>query len=363
MAKTSSGKKEEKAHEIDDDVKKKLPLYLGITLTVILLACIAVIFTPRGTPLQRCESALLAKDLCIQQLAYSSGNTSMCSHLSQGNGDECYYTIALNKSNSTTCGMISNNATRSSCFFNIATHSDRYTLCEGLNNSYMSTCISTIALAKSNESLCSSITNSSQQSTCYATTNYDNAIALSDPSYCANITATNDFNTTLAIYQNENYKSNDTFDSYVSELIGYLSFSNTTIGPRDFCYMSLSAHTNNVGLCGLIQNKSASNLCYTTNNSSRLNTNQSGFNYTQLYGACYNQTGNGQSCNSSIGYIRAVETKNVSMCKGLGPDSYQCYASIAQIENNTGICNYISNSTYKLGCVLDIEGNLTNDTG
>ncbi|MDE1860515.1 MAG: hypothetical protein KGH72_02240 [Candidatus Micrarchaeota archaeon] len=352
------GKKEHKARSasMSEEEKKQLPIYFAITVIIILLAVFSIVLVPRGTQLQRCEGSILGRDACINNLAYSSGNASICGALSQSGADSCYYNIAINRTNATDCSRIQGGVVKSQCFYAIATGTEQAQLCQGLNQSERSMCLYTIALATSNTHACAGVPNATQQSICLATTGFDNALSRSSPAYCANMTSSTDYNLTLAMYQNENYRSNDSFNAYVSELVSYLGFSNSSVAPKDFCYMVLSAKTDNASLCARISDANISALCTATDNASRMNaTARSAINYTALYLQCYNQTQSQQECNDSITYIKAVATKNASLCKGLiTNESYQCYSSIAQVTNDSRICNYIKNSMEKLGCQLDI---------
>lgn len=345
-----------------EEKKRTLKLYLAATLLLVALGVISLAIVPRGTPLQVCQGSWIGKDQCIERLALDSSNASVCGYLSPSEADGCRYAIALNESNPALCNSINGSYLRSGCIYYFATSTSSYRLCGELNASEANSCIYSLALSGMNSTACGRITNASKSLLCNSTIDFDRAISAPSASYCGALPNGN-ASFTSVLYNNANYKSNETFGSFLGELINYASFTNLSIGARDFCYIAVAALTKNASeTCTKISNATVNRIC--TIEATGVSNITATLNYTALYSQCYSETYDQQQCNDSVGYIHATNTRNVSLCRGLSLNySYQCYATIAQLTNSSADCNLIGNSTVRLGCMLDLEKNLTNVTG
>ena len=340
---------------------------------LVLLAAVSFLFIPRGTGVKACNSTLVLQNRysCIESLAISEGNGTMCSLLQEPYADNCYQTIAMNTSNAVMCGYISSNGTAAACYSYIGESRDNASICGQIRGNATSAgaCIYHVAAVTEDAGLCSIISGHNKALSCYSTVYLEKAVYSSNLTACAYIASNNDTNITEYALQNANLSRFPGVDANITTYLEKTAFLNATLGARDACYMSLAFSTGNSIYCGYTQGRNLSASCRLAfSQKSKANTNAiSTANFTALLGMCSGQS-NQTQCTDGVLYLEAVETRNVSICGKLSQADtyghYQCYYAMAKEYNNTRYCSYITNSTLNSDCVLAVEGAFNvNSTG
>ncbi|MDE1768507.1 MAG: hypothetical protein KGH67_00035 [Candidatus Micrarchaeota archaeon] len=289
---------------------------------------------------------------CIQQVAYATSNSAMCSQLPSYYADTCYEAIAEYKLNQTICGKISNNATSNDCTIFIANATGNPNLCKNLNRG-SAACAELIAVSRKMPAACSVLINSSADADCLSVAYFYQGIASNNATNCAKIPSNNDTNVTVAALGLAGQYAQQA--SNITQIVGYATFSNLTIGAKDACYISLAYDSKDSAYCNNVSNTLTALCDITATHFGAVNaTSTPAVNYTALFNQCVqNQTmGN---CNYTTAYLNALANGNVTVCSKL-PLNYsnQCYYSMAQRYNNTAYCSYIKNASINGDCVLTV---------
>ena len=209
----------------------------------------------------------------------------------------CY--VAINNSNATPCGMISDSITRDNCY-KLVDINGGVSLCKmnSRGHSDLFPCYMNINFNTNDTALCRKMTEFHATSACYANI----AIATNNPTFCKN-----------GMYE-----------------IGYNAYQ------KDRCYMFVAINTNNFDLCEKVRDFHLMDLCYS---SFAISTNDSVL--------CGSIDGDfvRELCYSSI----AINTNNPALCENIGRGGSvlcqvvdDCYYNIAINTNNPALCENIN---------------------
>ena len=345
---------------------EKLKVY-GLVLAVLAgMAAISFLAIPGGSGISRCSSVVQQNRYgCIESMAVSTGNSTMCGFLAGSYSDSCYMAIAENSSSAALCGKVSDQNLSNVCLSYVAISTNDSGTCMMISGSGKDACVLKIALDSENATACSLMGNAGLRSECTSTVYFDRALALGNASQCAYLSANADDNATYSMMGNSNIADYGNLYLNMSQLIEYAAYYNSSVSPRDACYMSMAFLSENSAYCSSANDTVLGSMCrtlITRNVTVSLNaTGASAVNYTSLGKQC---SASGGNCAYAIAYIRAIESDNVSECGSIpAPASYQCYYAFATRYNDTGYCSYIGNATANSDCVLSVVGAYGNGNG
>lgn len=338
---------------------EKLKVYVLILAVLAAMAAISVFAIPSGSGISRCNSVVQQNRYnCIESMAVSSENSTMCGSLSGHYSDSCYMAIAENSSSAALCGKVSDQNLSNVCLSYVAISANDSGTCMMISGSGKDACILRIALNSENATTCSRMDNASLQSECTSTVYFDRALALGNAAECAYLSSNADDNATYGMMSNSNMAEYGRLYLNVSQLIEYAAYYNSSVSPRDACYTSMAFLSGNAAYCSIANDTVLGTMCrtlVTRNVTVSLNaTSASAMNYTALEKQC---GASGNKCTYAMSYINAIEANNVSECGSIpAPASYQCYYAFATKYNDTGYCSYIDNATANSDCVLSVAG-------
>lgn len=344
-------------------VEDRTRIYLVVGVLVA-LAALSVLLAPRGTGVSRCGSALFqqSRDTCIESVAVSTGNSSLCGQLGGLYADQCYQVIAQNTTNASLCGKIGSEAASASCYTSIANATGSVRDCLSIGNStYADACVYGLAVAGSNSSACSLMGLGNGSQACIASVSLDRALGRRNSSACSGITSNDNSSIAYEAVGHSDLSAYPGVSLNISQAMEYASFLNVTMGARDVCYFALAYQSLTPSDCGEISQGNLSTVCaksvsYLINSSTAVHANAT-VNFTALMNQCAAQPQNGQQCRYGVFYIEALQYRNVTYCRSIAaPYSYQCYYGVAQETNNTSYCSYIDNATLNSACIGAVSG-------
>lgn len=335
-----------------DEGSRKLMLYVYLVMLLVAIAAVSFLIVPRGSGMGACNSLLLTgnKYACLTNLALAQGNASICGEEQGQYADSCYSEVASKTGNVTLCSSVQNETSRTYCVFGIAVTSADYSACSGIPEPYASACEANIAVHAGNESMCAGIGNYTYNAECSSIIGIENALETGAGSYCGAASTSDNANITAYVLDNITSRNLGT-STLDSSLLSALLLPNTTITPRDLCYLELAGQTLNASLCNSVTPGYAQNTC--TIESSQYPYNAStGGNYTQQLASCSSLGQYAGACADSIMLEHAVATENTTLCGQL-PSSLAdtCYELMASTYNNTSYCSYITNANESSACV------------
>lgn len=335
--------------------ERRLRLYAGVTLALILVAALSYLLVPSGSGIAGCRSLLLqnSRYSCIESIAVSTLNSSACSGMPSSYSDPCYLQIAQARNDSTLCAMLSSSAKASSCAEGIYVTKNSYGSCSSMGQPYSSMCKAAIAVRLSNQSMCSGLANSTSTLACISVIGMNKMLKSGNFSYCGSVTSLNDRNLTSQIIANFSYVSGGAY-SNVTIGFGALAFvPSSSFSARDFCYALAAARLSKSSLCQGIADTSARGVC--TMNAGPQPIANTTFNYTQSLAGCAQAGANSQMCIQTVELEQAIKTRNVSLCGSLVSIlSVGCYSALAAAYSNASYCSYISNATQRGSCVSGV---------
>ena len=338
----------------------KAKALIVITLILMALAALSAFFLPRGSQLERCRDilSLQSRYECLSNLANSTSNSSICSLIPQQYSGACYSGIAEATLNASICTNAAGYA--SECIGYVANATKSYAACNLLGVDGSQGCIAKVAIASDNITACRSIDNASVESACASIINLKLAKATLDPSYCANVSETENQSMESTMLSQANYSSGifgipETY-TFAAEYLGS--------SLRDICYYDVAYGSSNQSACGYISNSTLSDLCSSSINnltSPAASTFNGTINYTALNKYCMQEPAPYyQGCLNAVSISKAVVEKNISICGSQNSTfEYNCYAAVAQAYHNTTYCSYITNATASSICIGDVEYNLS----
>lgn len=339
-----------------DQRSEQLRIYVAAAVIVVAIALLSLLVVPRGTQLQRCNSVLLGKSNCLDALAQSTGNYTICSRLPLGIANSCYYSIAQNTTNQSICTRISWEPEADACGYQIALATRNQDICTLLNSTSSPRCFLAIAQLKLNQSICSSISNQSYSDNC---TNYiylSLAASTANSTYCSKLPATGSTNLTYSLVANSNFSERLGVYQNMTQVLQYLYYNgDRNISPSDACYYSVAYASHNASYCSYISDSTSKSLCNYSTNQTAINTTTTQINATAFLNDCLNASIGAETCNQTYNIYLALQTKNATLCGKLEQQySYECYADLAQALNQTSICGYITNATVNNACIDNI---------
>lgn len=343
------------------DRDKKI-LYSGIA--VLLLAAALIIlglqsFVLHKSALRDCTSILLpqSKQQCLQNLALSTGNVSVCNYALGQSRDACLAGFAEASNSLVSCGAINSSSPYySTCIYNVSYSSDSLNGCGLLqNSSYRSECIYSIAQKLGFQSLsyCSGIENESLRNTCSDMYYYNSANARHNASYCSFLP--NEQNATLLYLMSLQGPGPQASSSYSITLPLYYYIMNAT--PRSVCYYGLAVNMKNSSLCGFVGGSLSATCAYAvkaaqSNVSINSTLNSSAINVSAM---CSSAPSYLKSyCEAGIETSMAIKDQNVGICLNMSSTvfSYSCVEAIARTYGDSSYCDYIQNATAQSACLL-----------
>ncbi len=345
-------------HTSHEENLRKFKVYVIIIAILALLAAISTLSAPQGSGISRCNSIVQqSKYSCMESVAVSTGNSTICRSLGGYYADSCYLAIAENSSEAQMCSSIVDPNMSGECLMHIAQNTNSRDVCMMLGGQRAYSCVYQVALNTKNVSSCTTLPNLTQRSVCSSTIYLDMALSSENASLCKNMPEAGNENETYAIMETSNMSDYGNLYLNVSQFIEYATYANESIYPRDACYLSLSLRSGNSVYCGYMGSY-LSRLCSTLVSRNitvtLANYTNSTINYTALENQC---SSNGNSCQYAAEYIKALATDNVSMCGNMpARQSNQCYYAFAQKYNDISYCSYIKNTTINSDCVLSVEG-------
>jgi hypothetical protein len=342
----------EKGNDVSDS-NSRLRVYAAITLAIVMLAIASYLIVPNQGTMGGCMGLALAESryACINNLAVSSVNASMCGSLSGYYADSCYANVAHASGKGQDCIGIANLSKRSMCMTAIALSDRNYSMCGSAVEPLVSQCEDKVALVTHNGSLCEGIANATYKDHCVSITNARLAFSTYNSSYCQKVSNSTDKDFAETIIGNFSYGALPGASINSTILLSSLAFlPNMTYTARDFCYMTLALGSKNYSICSMVSEGTARSLC--SYRSATTSTNASS-NYTQLIQNCA-QTGSfAQQCVSSILLSQAVNTRNSTLCGQLLDTSLQvnCFSLLASTYKNSTYCGYISDAMQRNSCM------------
>ncbi len=355
----------------DDNTGRDKPIsmktYAIIAGVLIILAVLSNLFTSLTVNPSKCISVFQSNYNCVEQLAYATSNSLMCSSLPSNYADICYSAIAENTSNAALCAKVNSTSTAARCYYYIASATNNINLCSTLTGSMKLDCVDQIAISANLAADCLQLANGSGRASCIGGVYINKAVSTLNQTYCNNIYSNNDTNVTLNALRILDLTNNTNYINMTQNL-GYLTFSNISIGTKDTCYMALAYSTLSSKYCSYVSPALNSTCAYVSRHYNSVKSNAtSGTNYTALMNQCMQQSSQAV-CNSTINYLIASSAKNISTCKTLsGNFAYQCYYTLAQTHNSSSYCSYITNKTINTDCIVAINSgyyrNFTNNNG
>ncbi len=331
--------------------------YIAIASTAILMiiALLVIVFSlaRNPTPLQRCKGIVYSsqRNSCIQDLAINTSNASTCAAIPAPYQYSCIDALAQNTNNATVCNMINNSMTSTDCIINLSISNENPYYCTTISNATLeSDCIYSVSEKgyMTNESYCGMIQNHSGMEKCNYIYEFDRAMSQANGTYCS---ALPDAYTADAV------QASTLIGSYPEisnpSFIFYTSLANLT--DRQLCYAGLSQLPGNQSECYSLTG-AAENLCLygsvspLSNNSTSANT----INITQV---CSSSNSTYSSiCGFSSLLANASIDNNYTVCLSSPNNNYAdlCLIYIATQYNDTGDCNYISNSSLRTTCISNV---------
>lgn len=347
--------------------RERIKVYLAVAAVLVVLAVISLLLVPHpSNSLEGCREIVLQqnRDSCLEYLASSTRNATVCSYIASPYSDYCYAEVAELSSNPGECRMISNYNQTYSCVVQIANSTDSYGDCGYLNGSYRSYCIESLALKLDNATACSSIANATEAGVCASAVYFGRARSAVNATYCSLVSNTSESQVVTRILSLSERMagavSNFSFGFGNINPTEYMELGNSTFAARDLCYLTVATSGEPLA-CRSISNGTLESICNSSAYAAAPVSNLTE-NYTMASKVCSGYTGkNLTSCNALISITQAISSRNATVCTGIGNLSfrYQCYETLARAYNDTGYCGYISNATANQACVQDINYNVT----
>lgn len=294
-------------------VLKQKEKYFIIIILLALLIIVTLLFSSlasRANPntVKGCESKLLNQDQCLENLAASEANASICRLLPNSSVQGCYLNIANKTKNISYCGLVNTSSTAyQNCVYSFTNASNSNICLSNSNATLRSECASKLELIsnQTDEKYCSYLLGDANKSLCYNEYYFKSAIYDNVPEYCSYLPD----NTSVPLSNLlEMLPLNKSADYNLEGDSLYLD-QNHIVNDRSLCYVSLFELTNNRSLCSDIPS-SLSYLCsYNVTTPTLINS-------TEINETCADVPSLLHSvCISEEYYNLANETKNYSYCR------------------------------------------------
>lgn len=354
MPKESTSKAKEGLDE-DKSRRERLLIYLSIVAFIIILAIISTFYVYTN-PIQQCKNVIIYsnKVSCFSNLAYSTGNASICSYLSGSYAASCYQSVAYKLSNASICkyAISAYEPIGASCIEYFVNKTGNISLCNSLPYNDKQTCAFFGALNSQNLSACELA--GPNMSLCFSSVSLSRAIYYKDIFYCYNVSASTNKTFISDIISYSKAKPNSTIMGISFSFIpaGY------NITARDLCILSVAQELGNKSYCSMLNYSIMQSACYQL--VSPVQPSSSETNYTSLLQACSNAGSFANTCRTLVLISEAVSNKDVNICKTLNQTaSWQCFTTLARTYKNISYCGYITNATVNNACILSAKYNVT----
>ena len=353
MPKESTSKAKEGLDE-DKLRRGKFLIYLSIVAFIIILAIISTFYVYTN-PIQQCKNVIIYsnKVSCFSNLAYSTGNASICSYLSGSYAASCYQSVAYKLSNASICkyAISAYEPIGASCIEYFVNKTGNISLCNSLPYNDKQTCAFFGALNSQNLSACELA--GPNMSLCSSSVSLSRAIYYKDIFYCYNVSASTNKTFISSIISHSKAKLNSTIMG-----IGFSSILDYNITARDLCMLSVAQELGNKSYCSMFNSSIIQSACYEL--VSPVHPSSSEVNYTSLLQACSSAGSFTNTCRTLVLISEAVSNKNISICKTLNQTaSWQCFTTLARTYKDVSYCGYITNATVNNACILSAKYNAT----
>ncbi|MEM3227803.1 MAG: hypothetical protein QXR58_00680 [Candidatus Micrarchaeaceae archaeon] len=334
-------------------------IYIGtVVLLVIVAASIIALESVHRSPLQSCTSILLQQNKlqCLQSLAVSTRNASVCNYAAGPYRYACIAEVAEEEGNLGACEAINKSSLYyNACVYNISYSSNSLNGCELLSSQgYESECIYALAQKQnfSNAAYCDLIPNSTTKNMCIDMSYYSGAVSSGVASYCRYLPAqVND--TILYSMFTQRYATQPSIFSNASSIVLPLFYSVMNVTPQGLCYYSVAIAHKNESLCSSAGGELASMCTYNFYEpKTNLTLNTTALNVSAI---CANSPpSSAQYCELGLETSMAIKEDNVSRCLAISGDQFQysCIDALAESYKSASYCSYITNSTAQQACDL-----------
>ncbi len=339
-------------------LNKKDYRLLGVFL-VMFLIIVAIIFMflpymQNNTPLQNCEGIVYQaqRNSCIQNLAITNDNVTVCKNLPQTNEYACITDTALKYGNVSACTVINQSKISSECITNVAIENKEIDYCNKLiNTTSESNCIYNVSKSGylGSISYCNVINNKTEKYNCRYIYYFDTALSQKNVSYCSQLpdVITNSIVNKYTLINSYPHFSNASF-------IFTIYAANLT--DQQTCHTIVSKLLKSPIACQSLNNTSKT-ICSNQSIPTRLNGNMS-INYTNFINLCsgINKSKNYFLCMFSSLLINSSKSDNYSVCLSSSNQNFAnlCLINLAVRYNDTTDCNYIQNSTTRSLCINNV---------
>ncbi|MGC8709995.1 MAG: hypothetical protein ACP5RF_00035 [Candidatus Micrarchaeia archaeon] len=349
-----SDKAEHKNTFSSNPTKARLLLYVSITAIIVLLA-ISTTIESKGSQLQRCLNVVVAQNKysCLESLALSTSNGSICSYLPGLQSASCYSSVAEQSNAISLCynALGISSAIGASCVSEFAAQQGNPNLCSSLPQQYVSKCAFYASINSSDVHGCS-LVSGANNSICVSSINVINALKYNNPALCMNVSNSTNETTIFSILQYSKVKMNASLESLQISMPS----SGYNITARDLCTISVAEKSGAASYCSGISNSEIKGICYGLVSPAPVTAP----NYTAMLASCESSGSFAGTCRNMVLLSEAVATKNISICRGFNETfSWQCFSSLAQYYKNPSYCGFISNSTVNNACMMSAGYNLT----
>ena len=331
----------------------KKRLFLVAALVLVLLAGVSIALgSIHKSPLAACEGIILLQNRysCLNNLAASTSNVSVCSKLPYPYNDSCVVNIASNTRSISACNATHGSAFYNTCISNVSASTSDASYCGLITNSSASSyCAYRVAQESSfdNISYCELMSDPYYAGQCNALYYYNLATSSGNVTYCANIQNTT--NTTVLYALSSNGRAFNYSSFNISGSL-YLGMINAT--PRSYCYYKVAVLSKNPAICSLAGGAVGELCTYSLYTYSNITTNYTNLNTSYL---CANVPASFKYyCILGVQTAKATKTDNVSVCLAIGTaqEEYSCITTLASQYNESSYCSYISNSTARSACEI-----------
>jgi len=340
--------------------RQKIAIYAAVTLFLV-VAAVEVSILPRGSQLQQCNSILFTANryACLENLAFSTANASICSFMPGLYKAQCLSNIAEKLGNPEDCYLaMSINATYgSTCIQYIANKTGSLSLCYSESAPYAQGCVFTMATKLNNASACASLTNVTMSEECASIVGIDEAVINTDPSYCGSVANTTNNSIIRYVMDNLNYVNMSKYASLQEMTIYSISMPGQGYNLKDLCYAVLADTSGNYSYCSYASTAGAA-MCRSLKSAGQQTT--SATNYTAALEGCASLGAEQGICIQTVKLSEAVATKNASICYTLGNSTQigeSCLAAIARQYKNESYCSMIQNKSAASACIMSLHYN------
>ena len=328
--------------------REKLLVGGVIAAALVVVAAFTLIASGGGTPLSRCRGVVLSQQRysCLEQLANSTSNASVCSYLPGIYQAGCVSGVAARTGNLSVCSQVeSNESYYSACIFGVSNSTVSASECGLLADPYKSECLYNIASKENftNAEICSGISNTTLNSDCTDKADYNYAVKNGDLGYCAMLPNTQNYS--LISYMVGNGAAS------VLNFSSPLAFINST--PQQYCRYRIAKLTYNESACAGLGGY-LSLICSSNFQSLQTTSGASKITLQNVSSLCASTPSFASTlCAYAIYTYIAVANENASICKSIGlpASQYGCYAGIALRYKNSTYCSYIGNTTARVSCL------------